>query len=242
MSTALPALPPARSAQARGTAHRLAAAQSLLRQVEQHHGVTHHASTPPDDRYALAPPLHTLMGTHLAPGGVYVITGSATALCAALIAPSQRGAIIAILGAPHLNMLAAHEIGVNTSALVLVTDPGDQAPTLAATCLDSAHITVIGSHAALTETDRRNLHARARERGHTILATSPWPGAHTALTLDNPTWQGPDIGRYHLNTATWRATAHTRGPARCGALHTHNATLTMPPDLHEPRRHLTVVP
>src|SRR5690606_27737622 len=72
---------------------------------------------------------------------------------------------------------------------------------------------VVGPDAALTDTDRRRLAARARERGALLVAATAWPGAHVALTVTGGAWSGADHGAGWLRRRTLVVERAGRGGA-----------------------------
>ena len=95
--------------------------------------------------------------------------------------------------------------GSSLDRLAVVPRPGLEAATVVAALLDGVDVVVVGPQAALTDTERRKLSARARDRGSVLLSTVDWPGAGVVLTVESGRWTGIDAGA--------GATAHARDPA-----------------------------
>lgn len=124
-------------------------------------------------------------------GSVTQVTGSA-ALVLALLAEAGHADEVwaAVVGQPVIGMLAAAEMGVDLSRLILVPHPGPEAATALAALFDGLDVVVVGPEAPLLGQDRRRLVARARDRGTVVLATAPWPGAQTVLEVTGVRWRG----------------------------------------------------
>ncbi|ACV08841.1 hypothetical protein [Jonesia denitrificans] len=210
---------------------RLALARTILRTAETRHGITTHTPQPlaPDPHYALIDAFHPLVGTHLHPGAIHRVTGAASITLALLIAASHNNARIAIIGASHLSMVAAHDLGVATHNLIIVTQPARHTPTIAAACIDSAHITILGPQAVLSPSEHRALTARLRERGHVLVTTNPHAHAPIIMKARAPTWRGPEQGRYHLTDASWYVHAATRTTEHTAVLHLAHGRFTTTP-------------
>ncbi|MFE5340863.1 hypothetical protein ACFQ80_11600 [Isoptericola sp. NPDC056578] len=149
----------------------------------------------------------------LAAGTVLAVRGSTTLLLALLAEASRSGAWVALVGAPGVGMLAAADAGVALGRTVLVPAPGPDAPAALAALLDGMDVVVVGPGAALLDSDRRRLAARARERGAVLVAQASWPGAHVTLDAGGGTWSGVDHGAGWLRRRTLRVRRTGRGAA-----------------------------
>ncbi len=144
----------------------------------------------------------------LLPGGILrrgtvVSVEGATSLILALIARASReGSWAAIVGMPHVGMIAAARRGIDLSRLALVPHPGADAPAVIGACLDGMDAVVLGPRLALSDADRRRLAARARERGVVLVSAGPWTGAHVALTVCRSAWSGLGAGDGRLRSRT----------------------------------------
>jgi hypothetical protein len=121
-----------------------------------------------------------------------------------------------MVGLPAVGLLAAQQAGVVLDRLALVPRPGPDAPTVLAALLDGVDLVVVGDDAALVDSDRRRLTARARERGTVLLSTTPWPGAHVVLTAEPVGWTGLGAGHGHLDRHRLAVTRAGRGSAGRG--------------------------
>lgn len=159
---------------------------------------------------ALAPllPLGALQrGTALA------VRGSTSLLLALVARPSRFGAWTAAVGFPAVGLLAAADVGADLDRVVLVPRPGPDAALAISALVDGLDVVVVGPDAALTDTDRRRLTARARERGALLVAATAWPGAHVALTVTGGGWSGADRGAGWLRRRTLVVERAGRGGA-----------------------------
>ncbi|WP_206155730.1 hypothetical protein [Cellulomonas taurus] len=176
----------------------------------------HHGSVLLTDRPPLpAPPALTpLLPDGLRRGSTIAVLGS-TSLVLAMIAAActTREAWAAVVGQPSIGLLAAQEAGVGLDRLALVPRPGPDAPSVLAALLDGLDVVLVGPGAALRDTDRRRLMARARDRGSVLLATTPWPGASCVLTVTGGRWTGPGEGDGRLRARELHLTRTGRGAA-----------------------------
>lgn len=132
-------------------------------------------------------------------GSTVVAAGSTSLALGLLTSASQAGGWVALVGLPSVGVLAAHGLGLDLDRVVLVPDPGPDAPTVVAALLDGVDVVVVGP-VALSPADRRRLSARARERSAVLLPTTPWPGAHVVLTAEASRWDGLGHGHGRLRT------------------------------------------
>jgi hypothetical protein len=168
------------------------------------------------DRPSLAvpPALTPLLPDGLRRGSTTAVLGS-TSLVLAMIAAActAREAWAAVVGQPSLGLLAAAQTGVALERLAVVPQPGVDAPTVVAALLDGIDVVVVGPGAHLADADRRRLMARARDRGSVLLATAPWPGAGTVLTVEGGRWTGVGEGDGRLRAHEVHVTRTGRGSA-----------------------------
>jgi hypothetical protein len=150
-------------------------------------------------------------------GSSLVVTGSTSLVLALVAQASQEGSWVAVVGLPAVGLLAAQQAGVVLDRLALVPRPGADAPTVLAALLDGVDLVIVGDGAALADSERRRLTARARERGAVLLSTSSWPGAHLVLTAEPVEWTGLGDGHGHLRTHRLAVSRSGRGSAGRGA-------------------------
>lgn len=168
---------------------------------------------------AVPPALTPLLPDGLRRGSTTAVLGS-TSLVLAMIAAActAREAWAAVVGQPSLGLLAAAQTGVALERLAVVPQPGVDAPTVVAALLDGIDVVVVGPGTHLADADRRRLMARARDRGSVLLATAPWPGAGTVLTVEGGRWTGVGDGdgrlRAHEVQITRTGRGSSAGPAQ----------------------------
>jgi len=200
---------------------RLARARDALAGVEGKLGVVTGLGLHPDTGEWVAPRAGALPVDDgvacLLPGGVLrrgtiVSVEGSTSLVLALVARASReGSWAAIVGLPHIGVVAAARRGLDLSRLALVPHPGVEAATAAAASIDGMDIVVLGSGLALTDPDLRRLAARARERGVVLIGTSPHPGTHVAIRVLRSEWTGLGAGEGRLRERTLTVARAGRG-------------------------------
>jgi len=163
---------------------------------------------------AVPPALAPLLPDGLRRGSTTAVLGS-TSLVLAMVAAActAREAWAAVVGQPTLGLLAAAQTGVALERLAVVPQPGVDAPTVVAALLDGIDVVVVGPGTHLADADRRRLMARARDRGSVLLATAPWPGAGTVLTVEGGRWTGVGEGDGRLRAHEVQITRTGRGSA-----------------------------
>ena len=161
-----------------------------------------------------------LDGGRLPVGAASVVAGSRSLLLALLAASQQDGDWLAVVGMPTLGLLAAFDAGVALDRLVIVPDVAGRGGVTVAALLDGMAYVVVGPDVALTPAERRQLAARARERGSGVVATAEWE--HAALRLDAAArWSGVDAGAGYLKRCELDVDRKARG-------HAERWTLTLP--------------
>ncbi len=143
-----------------------------------------------------------LPGGVLRRGTVVAVEGSTSLVLALIARASLEGAWSAIVGMPHVGVVAAARRGVDLARLALVPHPGAEAAVLAGACVDGMDVVVLGPRLALGDADRRRLAARARERGVVLVSAGPWAGAHVALRASRASWEGLGAGEGRLKSRT----------------------------------------
>lgn len=132
-------------------------------------------------------------------GTTITATGS-TSLLMLLLAGAMQGtdSWAAIVGMPHLGMLAAAELGMDMDRTAVVPDPGPDWPVIVATLLDGVDLVVVQPPADIAPQIATSLAARARQKGSILLTTRSWPGADLALEVTGRRWHGLGAGRGRL--------------------------------------------
>lgn len=173
---------------------------------------------------AVPPALGPLLPEGLRRGATTVVSGSTSLVLAMLAHACAGGAWAAVVGQPTVGLLAAAQAGVQLERLAVVPRPGLESPAVLAALLDGVDVVVVGPQVALTDTDRRRLSARARDRGSVLLSTEDWPGAGVVLTVERGRWTGVDAGEGRLRTHEIRVARTGRG----GAAVPQSLDLTLP--------------
>jgi len=175
---------------------RLATARAALSAVESRMGADRKAAEGP--ALALDEALVPLLPHGLRRGQVIAVEGSTSLMLALASQASGQGAWTALVGMPHVGVLAASQRGMDLTRLALVPRPGAQAPATLGACLDGMDIVMVGRGLALSQADRRRLAARVRERGCVMVVAGAWPGAHVVLTAERTRWRGLGAGEGRL--------------------------------------------
>ncbi|MFC4616970.1 hypothetical protein ACFO3K_19750 [Cellulomonas algicola] len=155
--------------------------------------------------------LAPLLPDGLRRGATTAVVGSTSLVLAMLAHACAGGAWAAVVGQPTVGLLAAAEAGVALERLALVPRPGQDAATVVAALVDGIDVVLVGPDTVLTDTDRRRLSARARDRGAVLLSSVAWPGASTVLTVEAGRWWGVGAGDGRLRTHELRVTRSGRG-------------------------------
>ena len=201
--------------------HELQRLQSEIARMQRRHA---EASSLPLDP-ALA---DLLPGGGLRTGVPYSMEPSPGLVGALLAPPSQEGMWCAIVGMPTIGLEALAGFGVDLDRLVLVPDPGRRWLAIVSALSEVVPLMALHPRARPGETDAARLNARLRDRGCTLLVTSPWPQSEATLRLEDPQWHGLHRGwgllegRAVTVTATGRRQATPQrvrvllpGPAGC---------------------------
>src|SRR5262245_6436126 len=126
----------------------------------------------------------------------------ATSLALALLARStSEGSWVAAIGMRGLGLVAAGELGVALSQLLLVdVAPGPQWATAVAAALDGVDAVLLEVPARCREADARRLQARLRDRGAVVvLVGSAGPFLPDLVVAGSaPSWHGLGSGWGHL--------------------------------------------
>jgi hypothetical protein len=190
---------------------RLAAVRRVLAGAEQRLGIVRDVSMtegespflPPSRMLPVSDDVAGLIpGGALRRGTVVSVEGSTSLVLALIARASREGSWVAILGLPNVGVVAAARRGIDLGRLALIPHPGAEAATIAAACLDGMDIVILGPRLALSDTDRRRLAARARERGTVMVSIGPHPATHVALRVIRSEWSGLGAGEGRLMART----------------------------------------
>ncbi|WP_245901203.1 hypothetical protein [Prauserella shujinwangii] len=128
-------------------------------------------------------------------GSTVAVHGSTSLLLALLAQATADGAWAAVVGLPHLGVVAAGELGVEVSRLALVPRPGADFAAATAALLDGMDLVAAAAPRGRAEfRTARRLSARARHRGAVLLSLGPWPGAEVELRCGPTRWSGAEDG------------------------------------------------
>ncbi len=177
----------------------------------------------PDRLLPVLPPLAELFPSGgLRRGATVVVSrgsspGATTLMLALLAAASQRGSWCAIVGVPHLGLVAAAEMGLALERTALIPHPGAQHDKVVATLLDGFDIVVAATLGTPQPVLRNQLAARARQHGSVLIPfresvkAGDWEGADVALSTEGSTWHGLGAGRGRLRSRELTVAARGRG-------------------------------
>lgn len=163
----------------------------------------------------LDPALSDLLpGQGLQTGVVYSVSPSPSLLFALMSAVSRRGSWCAAVGMPTLGLEAASASGVDLSRLILVPSPGERWLAVVSALAEVVPLIAMNPASRVRDADAARLSARLRDRGCTLLTTSPWPQGEGLITLHDPQWEGIGEGWGLLSDRTVTVTAQTRHTPR----------------------------
>jgi hypothetical protein len=143
-------------------------------------------------------------------GSTVSVRGSTSLLLALLATATAEGCWAAVVGLPHLGVLAAAELGVAVHRLALVPKPGTDPAVVertVAALLDG--IDLVSVAVPVTPHTARRLSARARQRKAVLVPFGTWPGADVELSLGDGRWTG--LGTGHGLLAEREVEVHATG-------------------------------
>ena len=153
-------------------------------------GSTHRGSAPsraviPTSESLLPVPesLSELLPDSLPRGSVAVLSGARSLSLRLVAAVTAAGGHAAIVGQPHVGLLAAVEMGADLSRLAVIPDPGADPVEVAAVLMDGLDLVVLGlGGRSVAPTRARAVTARARQKGCTLLVVDgDWHGASARM-------------------------------------------------------------
>ncbi|WP_259606206.1 hypothetical protein [Microbacterium neungamense] len=144
-----------------------------------------------DPTLPLDPALAGLLpGGGLQTGTVYSVSPSPSLIFALMSAASRRGGWCAAVGMPTLGLEAAAASGIDLSRLILVPSPGERWLAVVSALSEVVPLIAMNPGTPVREAEAARLAARLRDRGSTLLTTSPWPQGEGLITLHDPHWEG----------------------------------------------------
>lgn len=130
----------------------------------------------------------------LARGSVLRIGGALSVLFALAATAMDREGWSAFVGIPDAGLAAAAGMGLALQRVVVVPDPGAEAPDVVAALVDGVDVVVLGNCAGLRGQDRRRLQSRLRRRGAVLLTTGTWEQPDVEITALSRSWYGVGQG------------------------------------------------
>jgi hypothetical protein len=159
-------------------------------------------------------------------GATLSAVGSTSLLLALLAGGMRQGAWAAVVGLPHLGMLAAgQDFGIDPGRLALVPAPGPDWPSVVSALIDGVDIAAVAAPAPVAEGTVRALAARARQKSTVLVPTAAWPGSDVVIEVTGRRWAGLGKGRGRLR----RQELSLRAVGRGRAAQARTATAFMPP-------------
>ncbi|MFH8387162.1 hypothetical protein ACH4E7_40685 [Kitasatospora sp. NPDC018058] len=149
----------------------------------------------------------------LRPGAVVSVTGGGTALLLALAAAATAsGTWTAAVGFEGLGVLAAAELGVDVSRLVVVETPRERLADVALALADGFGLLLLRCAPPPGPVAER-LATVARRSGCAVVVAGQWPGARVRLRVAARRWVGVGQGRGRLRARQLVVVAGGRGAA-----------------------------
>lgn len=147
--------------------------------------------------------------------------GGTTLALALAVAPVAAGSWAALVGLPHVGLVAAAELGLALErVLVLPEVPSDAWPAVVAAVLDTVDVVVAALPGTVAPADQRRLVARARERGAVLVVPvgsgdrrADGFGADVRLAVQGGRWEGLGDGHGHLRARRVEVVAEGRRAA-----------------------------
>jgi hypothetical protein len=167
---------------------------------------------------------------------------------ALLAGASADGAWCAIAGIPEAGIVAAAQLGLDPGRTLLVPDPGDAWPEVAASLLDGCELVLLRPPRQPAAQVRKRLEAVLRRRRGVLLIAGDWPGVPVRLRVTARRWAGLGDGHGRLRACLTEVTVDGRGeaaipvarwlwlPAEDGSV-----TVADPPDIPEPQPAVSVM-
>ena len=111
---------------------------------------------------------------------------------------------------PALGLEAATAFGIDLARLILGPEPGERWLAVVSALAEVVPLIAMNPSSQVRDADAARLAARLRDRGCTLLTTSPWPQGEGLITLHDPHWEGLGEGWGLLSDRTVTVTAQTR--------------------------------
>lgn len=179
-------------------------------------------SPPPPESIPVLPQLRGLLPDGLRRGQVVSVEGLG-ALPLALVAGAVpiQGAVpfsdrwCGVVGMPECGVLAAAGLGADLDRLLLVDDPGERWPEVAATLLTAVDVVLLRPPSRPPIAVVRRLMALARQHGAALVVAGEmagsWDGAQVRLRVASSLWTGLATGHGNLRGRRVKIVAEGRG-------------------------------
>ena len=146
--------------------------------------------------------------------GAVTAVGGYGLLCGALMAgASGAGAWCAVAGIPEFGVAAAAAAGVEPDRLLLVPDPGESWPQVAASLLEGCEVVVVRPLEQPPGRVRQRLEAVLRRSAGVLLVIGAWDGAPLRLQVTRQHWTGLGCGHGQLRACRAEVVADGRSAA-----------------------------
>jgi hypothetical protein len=143
-----------------------------------------------------------------------VSTGGDVPLLLALAAEAAGEAgSWAVIGMPHLGVLAAESMGLNAGMGMFVDHPGRRWPEVVAALAEAVPVLLLGECGPATGRTVQRLRAVLRRTGAVLLTAGAWEGADVRLAVARARWEGVGAGHGLLRARRVEVTASGRGVA-----------------------------
>ncbi|QPP05150.1 hypothetical protein G4Z16_00690 [Streptomyces bathyalis] len=154
-----------------------------------------------------------LPGGCLRPGSS-VSTGGDVPLLLALAAEAVGEAgSWAVIGMPHLGVLAAESMGLDAGMGMFVDHPGRRWPEVVAALAEAVPVLLVGVCGPATGRTVQRLRVVLRRTGAVLLTAGAWEGADVRLAVTWARWEGVGVGHGLLRARRVEVAAFGRGAA-----------------------------
>lgn len=134
-------------------------------------------------------------------GGIIAFAGGAGSTTLLLSLLTAVPGWSALVGMPRLGLLAATELGVDLSRVVIVPEPGPDLGQVLGILADGVDLLAVSACVDDISPGRMQLlRARLRQHGAVLLVTGAWPGADVLLRSRALNWAGADCGTGRLRS------------------------------------------
>lgn len=165
----------------------------------------------------VVPALKSLLPQGLRRGSTVSVEGSVSLLLAMVSAASADGAWCVLVDLPPISAEAARDLGVELSRLPLVPATGASWVAVVGALLDAFDIVVARAPERCSDSERRKLTARGRQRGAVFVpfltGGMRWPHADLSVAISPGAWTGIGDGYGRLTGRQVTVTVTGRGSA-----------------------------